>query len=295
MTFSPLWLQKSSKSKSQRETIDLPVSEQYKSIVGENRFRLICRVLFIRLAESIILCAVLPRTFFVCRFTGHCPDGLSLKELSQIFFPVGITSPLRADTFYRTESSYMTPDLGAATLTILSVLVTTSAMILAQATTLNRSYLGIMGYVAGGWTVVDKSDPTVTGSHLSPWDPRRRYKKGDMIIQSSPGLGTSTIYKATSNSPEGRPLDLFLRATHDLFRNEVGHPATSNIVAYASAAQLVLSLLTILMILCYQVMDYGYGSLLWTLAANLMGTYGILRTSMPRYEELEVLANEISE
>ena len=90
-------------------------------------------------------------------------------------------------------------------------------------------------------------------------------------------------------------MDLFLRATHDLFRNEVGHPATSNIIAYASAAQLFVSLLVVLMILCYQALDYGYGSLLWTLTANVIATYGILLTAMPAYKELESLAREISE
>jgi hypothetical protein len=152
-----------------------------------------------------------------------------------------------------------------------------------------------MGYVAGGWTVVDKADIPNNGPTPSQWDPRRRYKKGDLISQSFPGLGSPTIYKATSNSPEGRPMDLFLRATHDLFRNEVGHPATSSIIAYASAAQLFVSLLVVLLILCYQALDYGYGSLLWTLAANVISTYGILITAMPAYKELAVLAREISE
>jgi hypothetical protein len=231
---------------------------------------------------------MLPRTGFACRFTGHCPEGLSLKELSKILFPVGITSPLRSDTFYNSESAYISLDLGATLMTVGSVLVITVSMFLAQAATSNRSYLGIMGYIAGGWTVVDSTDPSVFGVTPSQWDPRRRYKKGDLIVQNS------TIYMATSNSPEGRPLDLYLRATHDLFRNELGHPATSNIIAFSSGAQLVMSLLTVLMILCYQAMDYGYGALLWTLAANLIASYGILSTAMPNCSELAGLAQQIA-
>lgn len=247
-----------------------------------------------RLLESIFICAVLPRTGFACRFTGHCPEGLSLKELSKILFPVGITTPLRPDTFYKSESAFSTPDLGATLMTVGSVLVITLSMFLAQAATSNRSYLGIMGYIAGGWTVVDSSDPSIHSVTPSQWDPRRRYKKGEFIVQSYPGFGKPTIYMATSNSPEGRPLDLYLRATHDLFRNELGHPATSNIIAFSAGAQLGMSLLTVLVILFYQAMDYGYGALLWTLAANLASSYGILSTAMPNYSELAGLAQQIS-
>jgi hypothetical protein len=237
---------------------------------------------------------VLPRTGLACRFTGHCPEGLSLKELSKIFFPVGITSPLRSDTFYRTESAYISLDQGATLMTIGSVLVITLSMFLAQAATSNRSYLGIMGYIAGGWTVVDSSDPSILGVTPSQWDSRRRYKKGDLIVQNYSGFGSPTIYMATSNSPEGRPLDLYLRATHDLFRNELGHPATSDIIAFSAGAQLAMSLLTVLMILCYQAMDYGYGALLWTLAANLIASYGILSTAMLNCSELAGLAQQIA-
>lgn len=285
---------KSTKSKAQREVSEIPWAEQYKSIVGENRFRLICKIALLRLLESVFICAVLPRTGFACRFTGHCPEGLSLKELSKVFFPVGITSPLRSDTFYKTESAYVSSDPGATLMTIGSVIIISVSIFFAQAATSNRSYLGIMGYIAGGWSVVDSSDPALFGVTPSQWDPRRRYKKGDLIVQSYPGFGSPTVYMATSNSPEGRPLDLYLRATHDLFRNELGHPATSNIIAFSSAAQLGMSILTVLMILCYQAMDYGYGSLLWTLAANLIATYGILSTAMPNCSEFAGLAQQIA-
>jgi hypothetical protein len=52
----------------------------------------------------------------------------------------------------------------------------------------------------------------------------------DLIVQNFPGFGGQLIYKAASNSPDGRPFDLYLRATCDLFRNELGHPAASNVI-----------------------------------------------------------------
>lgn len=207
---------------------------------------------------------------------------------------MGITSTVRTDTMLNTESAYITTDRGVTLIVVMSVIVATVSLLLAQAATSNRSYLGIMGYIAGGWTVVDNSDPSIVGSTPSQWDPRRRYKKGDLIVQNYPGFGSPTIYKATSNSPEGRPLDLYLRATHDLFRNELGHPATSDILAYTAMAHLGLTVATILFIACYQIMGYSYGSLLWALAANLLAGYGILSTATPNYSELESLTQQIS-
>jgi hypothetical protein len=272
----------------------LPWAEQYKSIVGENRFRLICKIAVVRLLENVFVCALLPRTGFSCRFTGHCPEGSPLVELAKVFFPVGITTPLRSDGSYQNQFALITPDRGAAFMTIMSVIIITLSILLAQAATLNRSYMGIMGYIAGEWTVVDSSDPSLAGATPAQWDPRRRYKKGDFIVQNFPGFGGQSIYKATSNSPEGRPFDLYLRATHDLFRNELGHPATSNVITFASGAQLGMVMILILMILSYQLLDYNYGSLVWTLAANIIAAYGTISITLPDYGELDKLVQEIS-
>lgn len=274
--------------------MDISWAEQYRSIVGENRFRLICKIGLVRLLENLFICALLPRTGFSCRATDHCPEGASLQDLSKVFFPVGITSALRSDGSYQNQFALITPDRGSAVMTIISVFVITWALLLAQAATLNRSYLGIMGYIAGEWAVVDGSDPSLAGAAPSQWDPRRRYKKGDLIVQNYPGFGGQSIYKATSNSPEGRPFDLYLRATHDLFRNELGHPATSNAIAFASGVQMGLVMLLILSIFCYQLLDYNCDSLLWTLAANLVAAYGTICVTRPDYSELNKLAQEIS-
>lgn len=139
-----------------------------------------------------------------------------------------------------------------------------------------------------------RSDPSFNGSPLSQWDPRRRYKKGDLIVQNYPGFGVQSIYKATSNSPEGRPFDLYLRATHDLFRNELGHPATSNVVAYILGVQLVMIFVITVMIICYHFLNYYCVSLLWTLAANIVAAFGTVGVALPRYREYHRLAKQIS-
>jgi hypothetical protein len=244
--------------------------------------------------ENLFVCALLPRSNFSCRATGHCPEGPALWELSKILYPVGIDTTLREDRIEPSRISMLTPDSGSALMAIISILLVSGWLLNAQAATLNRSYLGIMGYIAGEWTVLDENDPSIAGNTPSQWDPRRRYKKGDLIVQNHPGFGRQSIYKAISNSPEGRPFDLYLRATHDLFRNELGHPATSNLICEASNIHIGFMLVLTLMITCYQLMNYHIGGLLWTFAANAVAAYGMINTGLPDLSEFEKLAQEIS-
>jgi len=258
----------------------------------ENKFRLICKIASIRLFEALVISAIVPWMGSTCRYTGHCLEGLSFIELSRILHPIGIIAPYRDDLLRRSGTSFGLSEFGCVMWITISIIVTTLSILLAQAITLNRSYLGTMGYIAGGWTIVEPNDPCLIGaSSPSQWDPRRKYKKGDLIVEHS--FRTRTIYKATSNSPEGKPLDISLRATHLLFSDELGHPSTSTVIAYCSASQVGMLLTTILLILAAICLGRGYGSLLWIVGANLIGSYGILRAVHPPYDELADLANQI--
>lgn len=243
------------------------------------------------------MCVLFPRTAFACRATGHCSNSASFLGLSKIFFHVGITSPLRSDNTYQSQFAMIPPDRGSAMMTLISVAVITFSLLLAQAATLNRSYLGIMGYLAGEWVVVNtETDPSFLDGSARPlqWDPRRKYKRGDLIYENaSPSFGKA-VYRATSNNPEGRPSDMYLRATHYLFRNELGHPAASHIIAFLSTLQFGLVSVLIFVILAYQVLDYNNTSLLWTLASNLVAVYGTIGVAVPNYSEFDNLAHELN-
>ena len=319
---------------------DQPWLEQYQSIITDHRFKLICKVALIRLMENVFICAILPRTEFACKTTGQCANKSGLLELSKVMFFAGITSPLRSD--YQDGSSsggtgekpfsvgdnLLRPDTVSAYMIGISVVVTTLSLLLAQAATLNRSHLGITGYLAGGWIAIDDDDDYMlnnkdnkqssssdnnnntssssksnksssTLQHLqqqqkeqqtSEWEPRKRYKKGDVIKYGR------TMYRATTNNPEGVPFDLFLRATYKLFRNELGHPATSRIVAFVSTVQFGLISCLIILILIYQLLlefDDTLISLLWTLAANLIAVYGTVSVAVPNYNEFDEIARSI--
>lgn len=227
----------------------------------------------------------------------HCPEGTSIQDLSIVFYPMGIDSTQRNDVLSTNEFALIGIDRGYSWMTLFSVILVTGSVIFTQAATLNRSYLGIMGYLAGGWSIVDMKDPAYHPSAKKPaqWDPRRRYKKGDLIVQDLPAFGGKAIYVATTNAPEGIPYDLSLRATHDLFRNELAHPATSTLISAVATLQLCLIVILMIMIAVYQFMNYQYRSLIWTLAANLVSAYGTMRArAIPNFSEMRQLAQDFS-
>lgn len=327
--------------------LDRPWLEQYQSIVTEQRLKLVLKVAFIRVVENYFLVAILPRTDLACKTTGQCPNKSGWKELAKVMFHAGILAPLRSDTetyqledgkspFSVGENPYK-PDLLCAIMIGISAVVVTLSLLLAQAATLNRSHLGINGYLAGGWVEKDakkianavetntnsshahnksshghKSHGKSGGngykksseSHLvnkqpPEWVPRKRYKKGDTVSFEG------RLYKATTNNPEGKPYDFYLSMTHKLFRNELGHPATSRVIAFVSTVQFgVVSMLIVLVLVIQLMLMPGRGNdalkatrttcLLWTLAANLVAVYGTVRVAIPDYSELGALAEEIT-
>ena len=333
--------------------LERPWLEQYQSIVTEQRLKLILKVAFARMVENLVLIAILPRTDLACKTTGQCPNKSGLRELAKVMFYAGIASPLRSDSesYQMEDGKYpfsvgenpFKPDLFCAIMIGVSVVVVTLSLLLAQATTLNRSHLGINGYLAGAWVIVtaetdEMNDAPQEGGTPSPqkgshghhkshgksprmatshkkapeppeWVPRKRYKKGDVVLYEG------VLYKATTNNPEGKPYDFFLWLTHKIFRNELGHPATSRVIAFVSTIQFGLISFLIIAILLTQLFapsarsssNFSYGTegaspmaastidcLLWTLAANLVAVYGTVSVAIPNYSELGALAKEIT-
>lgn len=265
---------------------DVSWAERYKSIAVENRFRLACKVAAIRILDGILACTVWPRTVLACRLTGHCPERPSLWEISSILNPIGLTGP--QPTHLSNMFGSVAPDRGSMFIVTISVVLITALFLLAQIVTLNGSYLAIMGYVTGEWTLVE--NPPQDFEAPANWDPRRRYKKGDLIVH--PGFGGG-VYQASSNNPEGRPFDLCLRATHDLFRSEMGHSSTSQVIVVATKIHVVFIGLIMFMIVSYKLMDFAVGALMTALLANLTASYGLMTVGLTDHRELVAVADEI--
>lgn len=332
-------VQKSSRTKGSKDyhhyyhpQLEVSWSEQYKSIRRENRFRLAFKVMLIRLIDALVCCVWLPRTAYLCRATGHCPSAMTYWELTGILHPVGITSALREDYYhhhkrhsdnvndinnYQYNDSHnvfesIRPDRGSALAVVLSVVLVSVLLLVAQLLTLDRSYLAMMGYLAGEWKLVDKDELSSMNAYgaaaPAPWDPRRRYKKGDLILYNtssggfSVGGGSSSsssrksrVYMAvSSHPPEGPPFDLFLRASHDLFRHELGHQSTSRILAVAFRIHAVFIALLVGLLALYLLRNDNTAALRTALVANVIALHGLVRVGTTNRAELNTVAKEIA-
>lgn len=225
--------------------------------------------------------------------TGQCQDELSLSALSRILHFAGISEPLRPDNYSHDQTLLRDFDVGTSFVVLLSSISITSTLLLAQAVTVNRSFLSITGYVAGQWVLVKENDPSLEGASASFWDSRRRYKKGDLVLHKSL-FGNKKIYRATSNAPEGRPFDHFLSITHEFLTNELGHQERSDIVRYASWLQLAVLYVVGVIIMIYKLFDYHAMGLFWAFAANAIATFGLIKVGLSDRRELHSLAQQVS-
>ena len=242
----------------------------------------------IRVVDALLACTILPRTSLACRLTGHCPERPPLWELASILNPIGLTGPKPRHTSNLLRS--IIPDQGTLVIITMSVILISFLLLLAQQVVLNGSFLAIMGYVSGEWTLVEDA-PEKYFEAPANWDPRRRYKKGDLIMH--PGFGGGRVYKASTNNPEGRPFDLCLRVVHNVFRNELGHASTSRVISTCTLIEMSFICAIVGTLISYWFLDYATGALCIALLANLIACYGIVSVGMMDYEELANVANEI--
>jgi len=307
---------------------DLPWAENYKSITTENRLRLYYKVAVIRILENIFLCAILPQTEIVCRITEHCEAGPLLWGPSGV---AGIAGRRFGKGLSFLTSSYdvLTGDDFATRLIITSTVLITTVLLVAQMALMNRTYLAIMGYISGEWELVTETSDDSTDDHeassqarflrskswvydifgigskpspqtyystsrgrssniLMQWDPKRRYQKGDRIAYDD------AVYEAVSNSPEGPPFDPFLRAAHDLFCDELGHPSSSNMMPCLSMGCVVLASMLLSAILIWRNAGWNYQPLMLCFAASLVGGYAITHSTEGSVHGMRVIADEIA-
>ena len=308
--------------KSSKLNKDLPWAENYKSITTENRLRLYYKVAIVRVLENIFLCAILPQTEVVCRITEHCEPGPLLWGPSGVS---GIAGRRFGKGTSILTSSYdaLNGDDFATRLIITTTVLMTAVLLIAQMTIMNRTYLAIMGYISGEWELVtdtgdDAEDEPISQSRFRPkawlydifgigskptqsystrrsnstlmqWDPKRRYQKGDRIAYDD------SVYMAVSNSPEGPPFDPFLRAAHDLFCDELGHPKSSNMMPCLSVACMVLAITLASAFFIWQSCGWYYKPLLLCLGASLIGGYAVTHATERSLYGMRKIANEIAQ
>ena len=267
------------------------MERQYRAI-STNRFYACVFVVLGRVAENIIVVGLLPRTQFACRVMGHCSSGLSLWELSRVLYPGGLNTPKRMDGSSAME--FMEHDTFSAIWTVAGVLATSSVLLLTQTLVLNRSYLSSRAYHSLEWELVSKdtkknqrqSDdvdlPWISNSHhqSSPdvWDGRRKYVRGEEVYYPD---WFGALYRARVNSPESYPKANNLHAFDEELSCELGHPATSRILATFASIQFICAMLYcitwIVCVICgFHLHSYG---LVWAMLSCFVSVHGVLATT----------------
>jgi len=303
------------KGSRQKGDRDLPWSEQYKSITTENRLRLYYKVAVMRVIENIWLCVVLPQTEFICRFTEHCEPGPLLWGPSGITGIAGRRFGKGGSLLTSSYDALLKDDYASAIILICTVAITTM-LLTAQMTITNRTYLAIMGYISGEWALVDDIDYTPDDHNSSPrsflqflmegfgfisskssrrsnstlmqWDPKRRYQKGDRIAYDD------CVYEAISNSPEGPPFDPFLRAAHDFFSDELGHPMTSYMMSCVASSFIILSSNLLAFMAFWRNSGSNYQPIFLCLIASLVGGFAVTHSRERSLTKTSKILDEIA-
>ncbi len=266
--------------------------ERQYTAISTNRFYACVFVVLGRVAENIIVVGILPRTQFACRVMGHCSSGLSLWELSRVLYPGGLNTPKRMDGSSAME--LMEHDTFSAIWTVAGVFATSTVLLLTQTLVLNRSYLSSRAYHSLEWEPVSKdtkknqrqSDdvdlPWISNSHhqSSPdvWDGRRKYVRGEEVYYPD---WFGALYRARVNSPESYPKANNLHAIDEELSCELGHPATSRILATFASIQFICAvsycITWMVCVICgFHLHSYG---LVWAMLSCFVSVHGVLATT----------------
>ena len=265
--------------------------ERARPLVTTSRSRLYSTIRLLRVLEGILLCAILPRIRYICRALQHCPNGEDILSLKRILYPVGIASPLRTDVDSDMVRSW-TWDQSLWVIWSLSGLVAVIVnLLLAQTVMHSKSYLAIMAFVSTEWE--EETSQGDSSSTPSAWDPRRRYKKGDLVLYPPTGKRRK-VYRAATNSPESKPSDFRPTWKDEAFKYELGHPSTSALIAECSRTQWKLTAAHLAMYTLLVMTGYRTDGIFLNVLAQLLAAYTLASVGMPNRTATQRLAAEIS-
>jgi len=298
---------KSSKPRSLHTSMEMPWAESYKSIAGENRFRLHFKVACLRIFENIILCSILPQTAYVCRVSGHCYTEPMFWELNGIHGVTGIVGRSMFDSIIH--------DRLASFVILFSVILITSLSLVVQAATLDRNHLALLGYFSKessgindgsycGTTINGKSSPSVVSRRSGGNDGnsgRRGSKRSNAYTngdENSMAMHQHFNSRVTESTGDRKflnislSLDIYRRATYNIFANEMGHVSTSWIIAECVRCYAIFSMVLVGFCILQHVQGAYYSLVLVFIAA--FNSAGSTDVGLLEFTELENIANEIS-
>lgn len=132
-------------NKSQKEN---PWAESYKSIVQENRMCLWIKVIVLRTLENVYVNFYLPQTRYACLLTEHCYRYPTIWERHSYYF-LSKFRPSSLDPSHTSVYDVIHVDRVVEIFILVSIILVSVLILLAQAGTLDRVYLSTLGYLAG--------------------------------------------------------------------------------------------------------------------------------------------------
>ena len=220
-------------SKSKHHSESIPWAEQYYSINADNRFRLHCRVIFLRIIENVLLCVVVPHTEFACIAAGHCSPNPYVWDLPGY---LGVASSRnRVGGFPGSMYEDVVFDKFVSVVLALTIVVITGAILMSQVVALDRSCLASMGYL---------------NEELIKRPEKGSSRSGGRNRDRRTGVADIDPFRDTNFLK-----NIYSRLMWRIFRYEVGHQSKSRVTAFACVALLGCFGMNILVLLAHFVAE----------------------------------------
>jgi hypothetical protein len=249
-------------------------AERQHALASAPRGPLHGTVLLGRVLEHVLVVGLLPRTRWAGRAMGHCPAGPSVWELSRRLFPGGLRGPPVPAAGDGERDPF------SALWAVGAVILISFTLLAAQGIVLNRSYLALAAYRAREWERV--SSKTAAPPTSAPvWETKRKYPHGDLVYYPD---RSGALYRSRVPAPEGHPLDLGFRWFGEALLAELGHPATSGMIAHLVTIQYVAAVLYFLVWALRRLLGWSAPGLAAAVLAHLVAVQGLLAvTRSARY------------
>ena len=258
--------------------------ERYMPITTGNRFQLYLKVMIVRIIESVIVCAIIPQSSFMCKATGHCNIEPTIFETGD---PAVIQSRLRGESISMFEN--LIYDHLEANLITFSIVITSSLMLLCQLLVLDRSSLSLEAhnYVQGISNNVMRTSDSVH---------RRGGKKHGSIGNESHKFWKENVSNG-ANATLGdtkRNLSTDIKdAVYEYFSLEIGALSTSHILSYIFYAYATHALIVVMLAIFYFVTGRDWYPLVLALIAICTAAGGS-DVETADFDELDSIARNIN-
>ena len=262
------------------------------TITTGNRFNLYYKILFVRIIENLIVCAILPQSLYVCKATGHC-------NIEPTIFEIGNPTVIQRD-YYNVQGSRgmfdnLIQDRFAGYIIAFSVVITSAMMLLGQIVILDKSSLSLEAhsYIQGNKNNVIKSSDG-HNNHRRSGGGRRATNNGNtsdnLHLWNDKGGNSGS---GLSNDKKKHILSDMRDFIYEIFSKELGALSTSRILSFIFCVYSAHALLVVVLAVFYSSTGRDWYPLVLTLIAIFTAAGGS-DVDTADFDELEGIAGEIN-